>query len=106
MEEDHLANWAELLQAPSLEDAIVIAQRGRQPPGHEFGIARLHGPSEAAARQAAADRDDLETLSLVANQSPIGILVMDAYGGIQWANPAFGKFTGYAEAEVIGRRFD
>jgi two-component system sensor histidine kinase/response regulator len=106
LSEDHLANWAELLQAPSLEDAIVIAQRGRQPPGHEFGIARLHGPSEAAARQAAADRDDLETLSLVANQSPIGILVMDAYGGIQWANPAFGKFTGYAEAEVIGRRFD
>lgn len=106
LSEADLANWGELLQAPSLEDAIVIAQHGRQQSNNELGIARSHSPSESATRQAVADRDDLETLSLVANQSPIAILVMDAHGGIQWANPAFGKLTGYAEAEVIGRRVD
>ena len=106
LNETDVANWAELLQAPSLEDAIVIAQRGRRQSNNELGIARSRGPSEAATWQAAADRDDLETLSLVANQSPIAILVMNALGELQWANPAFGKLTGYSEAEVIGRRVD
>ena len=106
LSENDVANWAELLQAPSLEDAIVIAQRGRQQSNNELGIARSHGASQTATRQAAADRDDLETLSLVASQSPIAILVMDAHGGLQWANPAFGKLTGYSDAEVIGRRVD
>lgn len=101
-----VANWAELLQAPTSDDAIVIAQHARQQPNNEFGIARSYGLSEAATGQAAADREDLETLSLVANQSPIAILVMDAHGRIQWANPAFGKLTGYSEGEVIGRRVD
>ena len=106
LSEDDAANWAELMQASSLEDAIVIAQHGREQSNHELGIVRSHEPSEQGTRQAAADRDDLATLSLVANQSPIAILVMDADGATQWANPAFTKLTGYCEAEVIGRRVD
>ncbi|WP_144057370.1 PAS domain-containing hybrid sensor histidine kinase/response regulator [Novipirellula maiorica] len=52
--------------------------------------------------QAAADRDDLETLSLVVSRASNAILIMDASGVIQWTNDAFSKLSGYEPAEAVG----
>ncbi|MCM2373678.1 response regulator [Aporhodopirellula aestuarii] len=56
--------------------------------------------------QAAADRDDLETLSLVASRAGNAILIMDASGTIEWTNDAFTKLSGYDPADAIGHRLD
>ncbi|WP_372718381.1 response regulator [Novipirellula sp.] len=52
--------------------------------------------------QAAADRNDLETLSLVVSRASNAILIMDASGQIQWTNEAFSKLCGYEAAEAVG----
>ncbi|NNE00789.1 MAG: PAS domain-containing protein, partial [Pirellulaceae bacterium] len=72
----------------------------------QLSEAQAFAPSEERARQAIADRTDLETLSLVVSRSPIAILVMDHSGAIEWTNNAFAKLTGYSQAEVLGRCCD
>ena len=98
--------WAELLSAKSPEDAVAIAQHGRQESESELQITRSYDTPSKAVRRAASDRADLETLSLVANRAPVAIFIMSESGRIQWANPSFESQTGYAVAETIDRRFD
>ncbi len=101
-----VAHWRELLTAETPEDAIAIAQQGRQQSEAELDIARSHGPTLEAAQQSASDREDLETLSLVASRATNAVLIMDADGSIQWTNDAFAAQTGYSNAEVFGERLD
>ncbi len=96
--------WSELLAAKTLEDAIAIAQHGREASNAALGIARSRGPTPEATERATADREDLETLSLVVSRATNAITIMDANGVIQWANEAFTKQTGYAAAQVIGQQ--
>lgn len=57
-----------------------------------------------ADTQAAADRDDLETLSLVVSRASNAILIMDSAGLIEWTNDAFSNLSGYASAEAVGHK--
>ena len=43
------------------------------------------------------------TLSAALQASPMGVLVTDAAGLIEWVNPQFERITGYSMAEVKGR---
>jgi len=104
--QEQIGLWAELLSAKTPEDAVAIAQHGRQNSLSELNIARSHGASPSSAKRAAADQADLETLSLVANRAPVAIFIMDQSGTIQWTNPTFEMQTGYSADEAINSRFD
>ncbi|MDD5297838.1 MAG: PAS domain S-box protein [Rhodocyclaceae bacterium] len=56
---------------------------------------------DITARKAAEDQ--LQKLSLAVEQSPSGILITDTQGGIEYANTAFTRITGYSLDEVIGQ---
>ncbi len=47
---------------------------------------------------------ELETLSVVARQSDHAIATTDAGGSTTWVNPAWERLTGFALADVLGRR--
>src|SRR5690349_13575379 len=47
-----------------------------------------------------------ELLTSVVNAAPDGILLVDADGVIQLANPMAGRIFGYAEDELIGQPVD
>ncbi len=42
-------------------------------------------------------------LSAVVEQSPIGVMITDKAGNIEYVNPRFSELTGYSEAELIGK---
>ncbi len=43
-------------------------------------------------------------LARAVHQSPLSVIISDARGKIEYVNPGFEKITGYASAEVLGRR--
>jgi PAS domain S-box-containing protein len=49
-----------------------------------------------------AEREELELLHAASNATPVGILVTDLEGRIQWTNAALSQMTGYAPAELVG----
>lgn len=53
-----------------------------------------------ARRQA---EDKLLVLSRAVDQSPVGIMITDLEGRIEYVNRGFSRLTGYSAAEVIGR---
>lgn len=57
---------------------------------------------DISARKAA--EKEINKLALVMEQSPVSILVTDKEGVIEYSNPMFEKVTGYASAEVIGKK--
>lgn len=65
-----------------------------------------HGTRDSVDVNLGADREDLQTLSLVVARAGNAILILDESGTIEWANDAFEKLTGCAEADSLGRGFD
>ena len=63
-----------------------------------------HGLELLAAR---AEKERLDTrlrlMQTAIEAAPSGILIADAQGRIEWANPAFTTMTGYALDEIAGR---
>ncbi|MCH9687299.1 MAG: response regulator [Deltaproteobacteria bacterium] len=57
---------------------------------------------DVTARRAAEAK--LRTLSMVAEQAAISVVIADPEGRIEWANAAFTSQTGYSLQEVRGRR--
>ncbi len=49
-------------------------------------------------------QDEAAKLSLVASQTRNMVIITDAAGRIEWANASFARLTGYALAEVEGKR--
>jgi len=47
--------------------------------------------------------DKLSQLSRAVEQSPVSIVITNAAGDIEYANPKFGEVTGYTLAEVLGK---
>jgi sigma-B regulation protein RsbU (phosphoserine phosphatase) len=56
---------------------------------------------EATARR--HEREQIELLSSVVEQTADGVMVTDSDGRIEYVNPAFERITGYSRAEVLGR---
>ena len=50
-------------------------------------------------------RSAVNKLSQAVDQSPISMMITDATGRIEYANPRFTALTGYAADEVLGRNF-
>jgi len=48
-------------------------------------------------------QDHLKLLERSVNQSPVGILITDNEGVIEYVNPAFCNLTGYSSGEVLGK---
>ena len=47
---------------------------------------------------------ELDRLSLVVNSTDSAVMITDAAGHIEYANPAFARISGYDPAEVVGRK--
>lgn len=58
------------------------------------------------SEEAAADREDLETLSLVVSRSGNAILILNEEGEIEWSNKAFEKLSGYPANEILGSKLE
>lgn len=58
----------------------------------------------AVALTTAEKRKHVNLLSTVIEHAGDGIVITDRAGVIQWVNPAFCRLSGYAAAEVVGRR--
>jgi two-component system cell cycle sensor histidine kinase/response regulator CckA len=50
-----------------------------------------------------AEEVELKKLSLAVQQSPVGILITDAEGNIEYVNPSFEAATGYSFDDVLGK---
>lgn len=61
-----------------------------------FGVSR-----DITARKLAEDR--LRKLTRAVDQCPVSIVITDAAGIIEYANPYFAKTTGYSLSEVVGQ---
>lgn len=99
-------HWAELLDCGSLEEAVILAQQRGKQLASELGYARAHQQTPAAIAASDANRDDLETLSVVVSRASNAILIMDAEGMIHWVNDAFTALSGYTQNDVTGKRLD
>ncbi len=47
-------------------------------------------------------KEELKTLKVAVEQSPISVVITDIKGNIQYVNPMFSKITGYTVEETIG----
>ncbi|MFN0185303.1 MAG: PAS domain S-box protein [Aquabacterium sp.] len=52
------------------------------------------------ARRAA--QEQLRKLSMALEQSPVGVIVMDAHGRLEYVNSAYTRISGYTAADVMG----
>lgn len=60
-----------------------------------------HMAQELQHREAA-----LRRLSVAVEQSPVGIIITDPEGRIEYLNPAFERMTGFTSADALGQRPD
>ncbi len=56
-----------------------------------------------ADRRLAAQNEQIRTLSIAIEQCPNCVVITDPRGSIEYANPAFGRLTGFAPADVLGK---
>lgn len=54
--------------------------------------------------EARAQREQIKTLSLVANETDNSVVITDANGQIEYVNPGFERMTGFSAQEVKGKR--
>lgn len=54
--------------------------------------------------QERAQREQIKTLSLVANETDNSVVITDANGHIEYVNPGFERMTGFSRAEVLGKK--
>ncbi|MEM7569410.1 MAG: PAS domain S-box protein [Pseudomonadota bacterium] len=54
--------------------------------------------------EARAQREQIKTLSLVANETDNSVVITDAQGHIEYVNPGFERMTGFSAEEVHGKR--
>ncbi len=101
--EEERQHWRHLLLAASPETAVGLAQQRAQQAVAALAAAR---GEPGNLTQIGVERNNLETLSLVAAHATNAVLILDAHGAIQWINRAFTSLTGYRLEEVAGRRAD
>ena len=51
-----------------------------------------------------AQRETVKLLSLVADETDNAVLICDAQGRTEYANPGFSRLTGYSQEEIMGRK--
>lgn len=66
-------------------------------------VSRVAGITEDITKRK-LDKEQIETLSLVASETVNGVLIQGATGKIEWSNKGFTKISGYSADEVLGRR--
>jgi PAS domain S-box-containing protein len=63
-----------------------------------YGVATLRARDDAARGEAQRSR-----LAVAVEQSAESVMITDAFGAIEYVNPAFEQVSGYASAEVLGQ---
>lgn len=90
-----------------LAAAVRASGRGRFEPPPDIPKGELHDLSDLFAQVFGRLQYSLrenERLALVANGTDAGVLIADRTGVILWANAGFIRMTGFARADVEGRR--
>lgn len=77
---------------------VEISARMATIGGQRYFLAVIRDIAERQATEA-----KLRKLTRAIDQAPLGVLITDLAGTIEYANPKFTQMTGYAAAEVYGR---
>jgi len=99
-------DWSALLKAKSPDEALRLALDRYRMLSLELAYARDRERLREQLGEGVAATDNLAILSLVANKSVNGILLLDAGGEIVWINEAFERMTGYGVEQAVGHRAD
>lgn len=70
-----------------------------------FGhLRRREERATRAERQLIVSAEEAQRLALVAENATDSVMLMDRDACVTWVNPQFTRMTGYAQADVLGRR--
>ncbi|MBI5772030.1 MAG: PAS domain S-box protein [Verrucomicrobia bacterium] len=72
-------------------------------PGHEAELDRVIVAFADITEQQRTE-DERRRLIRAVEQSPVGIMITDTAGVVEYVNPQFTRATGYALAEIVGQR--
>ena len=90
-----------------ISQVMPLADRLRYGTGIFVGLALLGGLLLQLLRNRACMAHTLErfgVLGAALESSPMAVVITDAHGHIEWVNPQFERSTGYALAQVLGRK--
>ena len=104
--EAEVADWAAMLQARTLDEALTMALRRYRMLAMELAYARDREQLREDLGEGVAATENMAMLSLVVNKTKNAISMMDADGTILWVNEAFQRMTGYGAEEAVGKRPD
>ena len=107
----------ELLRFFSRVTLLRSGEEGREPeelaglsPGHDHLLALLGEPFERYYRAVSwgpetwkKSENRLRILSRAIEESPVGVLIADPHGTIEYANPRFLEMTGFPLQELVGQ---
>lgn len=87
-----------------MKDGTVKWVRDRAFPVYnsEGNVSRIAGITEDITKRK-LDKEQIETLSLVASETVNGVLIHNPDGTVVWANKGFERITGYSPEEMIGK---
>lgn len=88
-----------LAKSGALRDVSIIASPIRDHEGDLVGYSSI--ATDIGDVKKARERIALQSAALEATAN--GVMITDVSGVIEWVNPAFCRFAGYTEEEVIGR---
>ncbi len=103
---DPAGPWS-LVMLDDISQVMPLADRWRYGAAIFAVLALLGGLLLQLLRNRARMAHTLERLGVLGaalESSPMAVVITDAYGNIEWANPQFERSTGYTLAQVRGRK--
>jgi PAS domain S-box-containing protein len=105
LDEDEVAQWADILGQKSFEDAFEHSQVLLRELRLELRSSRRQEHLRQELERESSESESLALLSLVASKTESAVAILDAESSILWVNDAFTRLTGYTSAEATDHSF-